>query len=425
MVIDKFSKKQGEIFKFIYRPESALICDGAVRSGKTLSMSIAFLLWAMDSFNKTNFIVSGKTVASTVRNIILPLFAVEGLSYKLDYKTSKMLMTVKLGKSENYFYVFGGRDESSYTLVQGLTVAGILFDEVALMPQSFVEQAIARTLTFPSAKLWFNCNPDSPNHWFYKEWILKLKEHNARHLHFLMDDNPIMTRAAIETAAKNFSGVFYYRYIQGLWKIADGLIYRRIADNPQPYIINRSELPHIRSNGKDTILFDRINIGVDFGGNKSQHAFTASGFTPELDKVYVLRAKSIPATGTSVDDILDAFVEFAAGIERDYGAIDTVFADSAEQAIINSLRAHTKYPIRDSIKNEIIDRIRCEDVLISQKRIFFVEGECDDLIEGMSQAAWDPKSQKDKRLDDGTSNIDIMDSFEYSFEQFIIQLLGD
>ena len=98
------------------------------------------------------------------------------------------MLTCRCGDKENYFYLFGGKDESSYALIQGLTLAGVFFDEVALMPQSFVDQAIARTLSYKNAKIWFNCNPESPNHWFYKEWISN-KEREYKHLHFLMREN--------------------------------------------------------------------------------------------------------------------------------------------------------------------------------------------------------------------------------------------
>ena len=209
MRINAFSKKQGQIFRFIEQPQTALICDGAVRSGKTAAMTMAFLFWATAHFDRTSFAICGKTVQAAERNILIPLQSVEGLPYRLEYKTSKMLLTVRSGGRENYFYLFGGKDERSYALIQGITLAGVLFDEVALMPRSFVEQAIARTLTYPDKKLWFNCNPDSPNHWFYQEWILHPEKHGAVHLHFLMDDNPAMTPEAVKSAESMFSGVFY------------------------------------------------------------------------------------------------------------------------------------------------------------------------------------------------------------------------
>jgi Terminase-like family. len=180
MQITKLSKKQGQIFKFAFSDKYALICDGAVRSGKTVSMITAFVMWAMENFNNTNFALCGKTVQSAERNLLNPLRQIEGLPYNFKYKISTRELKVSLADKENTFYIFGGKDESSYALIQGLTLASVFFDEVALMPRSFVEQAIARTLSFDNAKLWFNCNPESPNHWFYNEWILNPKP-NTQH----------------------------------------------------------------------------------------------------------------------------------------------------------------------------------------------------------------------------------------------------
>ena len=159
MRIDKFSAKQGEILRFIRSGSGALICDGAVRSGKTIVMTLAFIMWAMEYFDRTNFGVCGKTVTNAERNILKPLQAIEGLPYTMTYKLSNRCLTVRCGRRENYFYLFGGKDESSYMLIQGITLAGVLFDEVALMPQSFVDQAIARTLSYGNAKLCFQVLP--------------------------------------------------------------------------------------------------------------------------------------------------------------------------------------------------------------------------------------------------------------------------
>ena len=134
------------------------------------------------------------------------------------------MIIVRRGPRENRFYLFGGKDESSYTLIQGITLAGVLFDEVALMPRSFVNQAMARC-SVEGSKLWFNCNPDNPLHWFRQEWILKAPERNALHLHFLMDDNPSLSEDKKAQYRSMFSGVFYQRYILGQWVMGEGLIY--------------------------------------------------------------------------------------------------------------------------------------------------------------------------------------------------------
>lgn len=227
MKIEKLSKKQFKIFSFAVSPVPFLICDGAVRSGKTVCMGAAFLMWAMDQFDRTNFAICGKTVANAERNVLAPLLNVENLPYLMRYNRAERKLICRCGSRENYFYLFGGKDESSYTLIQGITLAGVLLDEVALMPRSFVDQAMARTLTYQNAKVWFNCNPEGQLHWFNQEWIIPTDrgQRKATHLHFLMSDNPILGPEELSKVESMFSGVFYDRYIRGLWVAAEGLIY--------------------------------------------------------------------------------------------------------------------------------------------------------------------------------------------------------
>ena len=141
------SNKQRQIMRFPYMAQyTALICDGAIRSGKTSWMSLSFVLWAMSSYDGKNFAICSKSVGAAERNIIRPLMSVKYLrkNFEVSYRRSTHEMIVRRGRKENRFYVFGGRDESSASLIQGLTLAGVLLDEVALMPRSFVEQALAR-----------------------------------------------------------------------------------------------------------------------------------------------------------------------------------------------------------------------------------------------------------------------------------------
>lgn len=167
-----FSEKQMQILTFPYTSYTSLICDGAVRSGKTSVMSISFLLWAMGNFSGQNFGICGKTVISAERNVIRPLLGVKYLHEHFRLKFANHILTVSRGNKTNTFYVFGGKDESSYMLIQGATLAGVLLDEVALMPESFVNQALARC-SVEGSKYWFNCNPEGPQHWFYQEWVLQ------------------------------------------------------------------------------------------------------------------------------------------------------------------------------------------------------------------------------------------------------------
>lgn len=158
---------------FIGSDDLALICDGSVRSGKTTIMSMAFVLWAMENYNHTNFAICGKTVQAAERNILKPLMEIDGLGAALSmrYKVSTRVLTVRCGDVTNWFYLFGGKDESSYMLIQGITLAGVLFDEVALMPRSFVEQALSRAISFERPKYFSTATPNLRSTGFTKNGL--------------------------------------------------------------------------------------------------------------------------------------------------------------------------------------------------------------------------------------------------------------
>ena len=203
----------------------AIICDGAVRSGKTLCMSLSFVAWAMATFNNSSFALCGKTITSLKRNVTTPLISLlKSFGFSCLERISKNYIDITFKNRTNRFYVFGGKDESSAALIQGMTLSGVMLDEVALMPRSFVEQALARC-SVTGSKLWFNCNPEHPYHWFYKEWIEKANEKNALYLHFTMKDNPSLSPEIIERYNSLYSGVFYERFILGKWTAVTGLVY--------------------------------------------------------------------------------------------------------------------------------------------------------------------------------------------------------
>lgn len=228
MQYQRLSKRQLLAMTWWARPatrdKDALICDGSIRSGKTLCIAVGFLLWSMSRFDGQVFGICGKTIESLRRNVISQLADwVDGVLDVTEKRSENKLIVTQDGRSNTY-YLFGGRDESSYTLVQGITLAGALLDEVALMPRSFVEQVLARC-SVDGSKFWFNCNPAGPNHWFYQEWVKKLPAHNALRLHFTMDDNLALAPRIKARYESMYSGVFYERYILGLWRVADGIVY--------------------------------------------------------------------------------------------------------------------------------------------------------------------------------------------------------
>ena len=225
-----FSPKQRRVLTW-WRPGSpdrekqAIICDGAVRSGKTLCTGLSFFCWAMRSFQNRNFALCGKTVASLRRNLLSELVPLlERMGFRCRPRSARNLIQVRLGRRENTFYLFGGKDEGSAALIQGITLAGALLDEVALMPRSFVEQTAARC-SVTGSRLWFSCNPESPGHWFYREWIEKAEEKRALRLQFAMTDNPGLSPEVRERYRTMFEGTFYRRFVLGEWVAAEGVIY--------------------------------------------------------------------------------------------------------------------------------------------------------------------------------------------------------
>lgn len=226
------SDKQRKILAFPYTKRDVLICDGAVRSGKTSIMMWAFVDWAMREFDGQRFGICGKTVESASKNIVVPFIsmALAKERYNLRWRRADHVLEITRCGKTNYFEVFGGKDESSFMLIQGRTLAGVLLDEVVLMPESFVNQALARC-SVDGSRIWFSCNPGSPQHWFYKNWIEGSARRNALYLHFNMRDNPALSDSILDRYEAMYSGVFYDRYILGKWVLAEGLIYPMFGDS--------------------------------------------------------------------------------------------------------------------------------------------------------------------------------------------------
>lgn len=407
------SPKQRKILAFPYSNYDAIICDGAVRSGKTSIMTVAFVDWAMREFDGQRFGICGKTVDSATKNIIVPYISMSYAKerYTLRWRRSDKLLEVKRGTTTNWFEVFGGKDESSFMLIQGRTLAGVLLDEVALMPESFVNQALARC-SVDGARLWFSCNPQSPSHWFHTDWIERHRERNALYLHFAMTDNPALSEKTLERYRSMYSGVFYDRYIRGLWVAADGLIYQQFADEKERYLIDKPP---------DNIMY--AVIGLDFGGSKSAHAITLTGFTDGFKQVIVLDEyyhNNLRSGRLSPKQLEEAFVDFVRRAKSKYKVYEA-YCDSAEQTLIEGLtvaaiHAHLGIEVRNAVKGPINDRIAFYNSLMAQDR-FKVVRHCTAHIKALEEAVYDDsKLVKDVRLDNGTTDIDSLDSMEYSTE---------
>lgn len=393
MRFNSVSQKQAEIFRFPHENYDALICDGAVRTGKTIMMTVSFLEWAMNEFSGVNFAICGKTVRAAERNIVMPLLSLRSVTRKYDisYTRSVSLMTAKRRGRVNYFYVFGGKDESSYMLIQGITLAGVLFDEVALMPQSFVEQAIARTLSVDAAKLWFNCNPDSPMHWFYREWVLQPEKHHAKHIHFLMEDNPGLSPEAVERAKASFAGVFYDRYILGKWVAAEGLIYPDVANgqgivDPEP---------------RDYVKYC---VSIDYG---TLNPFSAGlyglckGVWYRFDEYY----HSGRETRRQLTD-----AEYYAEVVKLAGKryISEIVIDPSAASMIAEIRKHGRFTVRQA-NNDVLDGIRETATAFKSGRLKVTKN-CSGALMEFSAYRWDDKKQEDKPVKE---NDHAMDEIRY------------
>ena len=369
-----------------FRQREAIICDGAVRSGKTLAMGLGFFLWAMTSFRNQKFGVCGKTIQSLRRNVlseILPRLSGWGAVWK--EKRSENLVTVRFRGRENKFYVFGGRDESSASLIQGITFAGILMDEVALMPRSFVEQACARC-SVAGSRLWFNCNPAGPTHWFYREWITQSEKKNCLRLHFTMEDNPSLTPQIRERYRRLYTGVFYRRFILGEWAQAEGRVY----DFFQPEMV-----------GKAPGSCDQWYVSCDYGTVNP----TSMGLWGRKDGIWYRVKEFYFSSREKQRQMTDE--EYAAALGELVGGrqITSVIVDPSAASFIEVLRRRGWRVVK--AENDVLSGIRLTSDALKEGRIVICEG-CNDLLREMDEYVWDlsdgakdrVKKEHDHAMDD-------------------------
>lgn len=392
-----------------YRDRDMVIADGAIRSGKTVAMICGFFIWSLASFRGENFILAGKTIGALKKNVIGPaLQIIEHWGLPYGYVRSGDEARLEVGP--NTYYLYDAHNERSQDRLQGLTAAGALADEAALFPRNFIEQMMGRC-SVEGAKVWLNCNPESPAHYVKTELIDKAEEKRVYHLHFLMDDNLSLSPRTRERYQRMFSGVFYRRFILGEWALTDGLVYPQFANAPERYIIDAP--PPIQY----------AAIGVDFGGTGSAHSFTLTGFTPGMERVVVLdefyHSNRIDGV-LSPKQVEDAFVDFVRRAKARYRVYEAR-CDSAEQTLIQGLtiaatRAGLGVEVRNAVKGPIHDRIAFYNSLMAQRR-FSVCARCANTIRALKDAVYDlRKPLEDVRLDDGSTNIDSLDSMEYSTE---------
>lgn len=379
------SNRQAKILAFPYSKYDALICDGAVRSGKTSIMMWAFVRWAMENFSGQRFGVCGRTVDSCTKNIIVPFTAMSLAKerYIIRWRRGDKVMEVRRGAVTNYFEVFGGKDEASYTLIQGRTLAGVLLDEVVLMPRSFVEQALTRC-SVDGAKLWFSCNPGSPQHWFYTEWIKRHKERNALYLHFEMTDNPGLSEKTLERYQNMFTGVFYDRYIRGLWVLADGLVY----DFGEENIVD------------DVPESGEYYISCDYG---TLNPFSAGlwcwdGKTATRIREYYYSGREEHRNKTDE--------EYYTELEKLVGELPviSVIVDPSAASFIEVIKRHGKFKVRKAV-NDVLPGIATTARYLRSGALK-IHRSCKDAIREFGLYRWDEKSTEDRPIKENDHAMD-------------------
>lgn len=380
---------------------------GATRSGKTY-LDYYMIPKRIRSLKDEDGLVMliGNTKGTLQRNIIEPLQNIWTPSLVSDIKADNT--AIMFGQK---VHCLGGDKISQVDKLRGSGIKYCYGDEVVTWDEN-VFQMLKSRMDKSYSIFDGTCNPEYPQHWF-KEFIDSDADIFLQN--YTIYDNEFLSPAIVKALEQEYAGsVFFDRYILGKWTLAEGLIYEVFASNTNDYLVDRKDLPPLAF----------ISCGIDFGGNGSNHAFVASALSKDMNDLYVLRSESIKAKGVGADGIVNAFVMFCDAVEHDFGKIDYVFADSAEQALINTLNAGQPLRVNNSIKNLIIDRIRCEILLLNTGRIHIVKGHNEALIDGLKNARWNDKKMNDERLDNGTSDIDILDAFEYSWEYWIKRLLG-
>lgn len=378
-----FSKKQKQILTW-WMPKSrvkdynGIIADGAIRSGKTLSMALSFVIWAMETFNGMNFAMCGKTVGSFRRNV---LFSLKGMLRSKGYTITELktenLVTIERKGKINYFYIFGGRDERSQDLIQGITLAGILFDEVALMPESFVNQATGRC-SIEGSKYWFNCNPKEPKHWFKEKWIDQCKEKKILYLHFMMDDNLSLSEIIKQRYRSMYIGVFFKRYILGMWIVAEGAIYDMFTEEGNLYDEEDKDII-------DRKYRSRRSISIDYGTTNPMVFLDwfDDGELAMLDREYYWdsRKEGRQKTDSEYADDLEEFIGDA--------QLDEIIIDPSAASFIAELRQRG-HRVKTA-NNEVIDGIRMTATMIARKKLK-VNKNCRNVRSEVDSYRWDEKA---------------------------------
>lgn len=389
------------------------IKSGAVRSGKSF-VDTAYIVphRIRERAGKPGLnVIMGVSKESIERNVLQPMREI----YTSDLIGNINNRNVARVCGEDV-YCLGAEKVSQVAKIQGASIKYCYGDEIAKWNKE-VFQMLKSRLDKTYSCFDGACNPENPTHWL-KEFIDN-KELDIYLQKYTIFDNPFLDPEFVKQLCKEYEGTVYYdRLILGLWKRAEGAIYRKFADHPEEFI-------------KEPAASDltEIAIGVDFGGNKSGHSFVARGYDRD-NNVYGL--KSVRHMNKDFKDGIDSnilndlLIKFVNEVQEKYGKVDFIYWDNAEttlgQSIRNAmLKANPATNVRPAKKNRIKDRIECVLKLMGAGR-FFITEDCETLSTALQEAVWDEKAMKDDRLDDGSSDIDTLDAFEYTIERDIKML---
>lgn len=338
-------------------------------------MSLSFAFWAMESFSGQNFAMCGKTIGSFRRNVLFWLkLMLKSRGYRVADHRADNLVEISRGDTTNYFYIFGGKDERSQDLIQGITLAGVFFDEVALMPESFVNQATGRC-SVAGSKFWFNCNPDGPYHWFKLNWLDKAAEKRMLVLHFTMDDNLSLSEDIKGRYRSMYTGVFFKRYIMGLWAMAEGIIYDMF--DPEKHVI--------KSLAGITFL-ERTYVSCDYGTQNATVFLlwreTLTGRRVCVKEYYYSgRDKAVQKTDVEYAEDLECFLD---------GLVpDAVIVDPSAASFIAELRKRG-FVVRKA-NNDVLAGIHYVGNLLNLSQIGIYQ-ECVNTIKEFASYTWDEKA---------------------------------
>lgn len=411
-----FSPKQQEYFENATHRWN--IKTGATRSGKTFMdyYVIPKRIRAVKGLDGL-IIILGHTKGTLQRNIIEPLQNIWGTQLVSDIKSDNTAMM--FGEK---VYCLGADKVSRVDTLRGSSIKYCYGDEVVTWHPDVFNMLKSR-LDKPYSRFDGTCNPDNPNHWFYK-FCYDSDGADKYVQEYKIYDNPFLSPDVIKSLENEYRGTVYFdRFILGHWTIAQGLIYKLFADDCSSS--RRMAL-------KEKPSVSRIVCGVDFGGSGSAHAFVATGFDRGMNNVYALLSERHECKDGDIDPdkLGELFCEFIYRVIAMLGTPDIVYCDSAEQTLILGLKSTARkkglgwLKIENALKTVINDRIRCACRLMAQGRFFYMPYGCESLENALRTAVWNPKElTKDDRLDDGTSDIDTLDAFEYTFERDISRLI--